>query len=147
MNGTTQSAHGAETVTHVDKCRSCDLARAVFILEETKLPIAANDNEPLGRIYTFEEAAEKLHVGKRSMQGIVKRHPHYAKNGRVYLFSETDIQLIWEGMRCRCDSSNERGPITGTSVAPSANSLYSKARALTTKKPQRQSVSNAKLAS
>jgi hypothetical protein len=58
-------------------------------------PIPANDNHPLGRIYTFDEAANELRVGKRSLQGIIKRHPYYAKNGRVYLFSENDIRLIW----------------------------------------------------
>jgi hypothetical protein len=111
------------------------------------IPLPANDNRPLGRIYTFDETAEELRVSKRALQGIIKRHPHYAKNGRVYLFSENDIQLIWEGMRCHCDSLNEQGPTTGMSVAPSANSLYSRARALTTRKPQRQSALNVKLAS
>src|SRR5260370_36841998 len=106
------------------------------------LPTPANDNGPIGSIYKFEEAAEKLRVSKRRLQEIVKLHPHYAKNGRVYLFSQNDIQLIWEGMRCHCDSSNAKVPTTGISVAPSANSLYSKARALTIRKPPRQSASS-----
>jgi hypothetical protein len=112
-----------------------------------EIPNAVNDNEPLGPIYKFEEAAEKLRVSKRRMQEIVKLHPHYAKNGRVYLFSENDIRLIWEGIHCHSSSSNAKAPITGTSVAPSASSLYSKARALTTRKPRRQSVPIVKLAS
>src|ERR1700730_11590376 len=107
---------------------------AAFHFRGMRLPIAANDNGPLGRIYTFDEAATELRVGKRSLQDIVKRHPHYAKNGRVYLFSENDIRLIWEGLRCHSSSQSEKAPTTGISVAPSVNSLYSKARALTTRR-------------
>jgi hypothetical protein len=99
-----------------------------------QLPTPANDNGPLGRIYTFEETAGKLHVSRRSLQGIIKRHPLFAKNGKVYLFSEQDIQSIWEGMRCHCDSWNVKGQTTGISVAPSESNLYSKARALTTRR-------------
>src|SRR5882757_5098637 len=117
----------------------------VFISEETTLPTAANDNEPLGAIYKFDEAAAKLRVGKRSFQEIIKRHPHYARNGRVYLFTENDIRLILEGLHCHSSSPSVQGPITGISVAPSASSLYSKARALTTRKPLRQSGSSVKL--
>ena len=40
-----------------------------------EIAVAANDNEPLGVIYKFEEAAEKLRVSKRRMQEIVKLHP------------------------------------------------------------------------
>ena len=112
-----------------------------------RLPIAANDNGPLGRIYTFDEAATELHVGKRSLQDIVKRHPHYAKNGRVYLFCDNDIRLIWEGIHCHSSSQSEKVPTTGRSVAPSVNSLYSKARALTTRKQPKKSVSSVRLAS
>src|SRR5258706_6572301 len=110
-----------------------------------RLPIAANDNEPLGAIYKFEEAAEKLRVSKRRLQDIVKLHPHYAKNGRVYLFCENDIQLIWEGMRCRCDSSSGKGRTTGTCVAPSEANVFSKLLKQTTRKPQRRSSPNAML--
>src|SRR3979490_438876 len=98
-----------------------------MILEEfmpqNALPIAANDNEPLGPIYKFDEAAAKLRVGKRSLQEIIKRHPHYAKNGRVYLFTENDIRLILEGLHCHSSSSNVKAPTTGMSVAPSESSL------------------------
>ena len=111
------------------------------------LTIAANDNEPIGNIYKFEEAAAKLGVGKRSLQKIIKAHPHYARNGRVYLFCEKDIRLIWEGIHCHSSSPNVKVQTTGMSVAPSANRLYSKARELTTRKPQRRSASNVKLAS
>ena len=73
-------------------------------------PQYANDNNPIGRIFTFDEAAKGLGVSKRSLQEIVKRHPHYARNGRVYLFCENDIRLIWEGMRCHSSSLSVQGP-------------------------------------
>jgi hypothetical protein len=62
--------------------------------DNNEMPTAANDNDPLGTIYKFDEVAAKLRVGKRSLQEIIKSHPHYARNGRVYLFSENDIRLI-----------------------------------------------------
>jgi Helix-turn-helix domain len=107
----------------------------------------ANDNGPLGRIYTLDEAAEELRVSRRSLQEIIKRHPFFAKNGRVYLFSESDIRSIWEGMRFHSDLSNEKVRTIGTSVARSENRVYSKARELTTGRPQRQSVLSVRLAS
>ena len=110
-----------------------------------KTLVAANDNDPIGRIYTFEEAAEKLHVSKRSLQDIIKRHPHYAKNGRVYLFCENDIQLIWGGMRCHSSSQSEAGPSIGISVAPSEAKVFSKLLEQTTKPRLRKYASSARL--
>ena len=60
---------------------------------------------PLGRVYSLNEAAAKLHMSRRALQDIIKRLPFYAKNGRVYLFSDDDIGKIWDGMR---GESNER---------------------------------------
>ena len=108
---------------------------------------ADNDNDTIGNIYKFDEAAERLRVSKRSFQKIIKVHPHYAKNGRTYLFCNKDIQLIWEGMHCHSNLQSEAGPTIGTSAAPSANSLYSKARALTTRKLPKTSASSVRLAS
>jgi hypothetical protein len=119
-----------------------DLADGFYISEEPKL-IAANDNEPIGPIYKFEEAAEKLRVSKRRLQELVKAHPHYARNGRVYLFCENDIRLIWEGIHCHSSSSNAQVLTTGTSVAPSEAKVFSKLREQTTRKPPNKSASNA----
>jgi integrase/recombinase XerD len=78
----------------------------------TRLPIAANDNEPIGVIYKFDEAAEKLRVSKRSLQEIIKVHPHYAKNGRIYLF---------------CDNEYVRGTVRKQSVFESTGTDDKKA--------------------
>src|ERR1700704_4565001 len=109
--------------------------------------IAANDNNPLGRVFSFDEAAAHLRVSKRAFQDIIKRHPFYAKNGRVYLFSESDVLKIWEAMRCPSNSNAARDPNIGISVAPSEASLSSKLRALTTRRRPRPSAFNVRLVS
>jgi hypothetical protein len=108
---------------------------------------AANDNNPLGGVYSFDEAAAHLGVSKRSLQELIKVHPHYAKNGRVYLFSADHIRKIFGGMECHSDSCVAKDRLHGTSVAPSEAKLASSLRALTTKRRPKQSVSIAKLAS
>lgn len=42
----------------------------------------------------MDEAAERLHVSRRAMQEIVKRHPHYYPNGKRKLFTEADIAAL-----------------------------------------------------
>src|SRR5262245_62547040 len=89
----------------------------LFITEDDlKMPNAANNSSPLGRIFSLEEAAAHLRVSRRALQEIIKRHPFYAKNGRVYLFSESDVLNIWEGMRFHSNSSAVRDQKSGTSV-------------------------------
>jgi hypothetical protein len=66
-----------------------------------QLPTAS----PIGNVYTLNEAAAKLRMSRRALQDTIKRLPHYAKNGKVYLFSDDDVKKIWEGMR---EESNER---------------------------------------
>jgi hypothetical protein len=78
---------------------------------------AANDNKKLGDVYTFAEAAAKLRVSPRAFHGIIRKFPHYAKNGRVYLFSDSDILAIWESMRCASTSTNELRVRTSTSAS------------------------------
>ena len=94
---------------------------------------------PLGEIYTFDEAAALLRVSKTAFQGIIKRHPFYAKNGRVYLFSESDIRSIWEAMRCPSNSSNDLHRITGTCAGPSEARVSSRLRELTTRRGRKRS--------
>jgi hypothetical protein len=62
-----------------------------------------SDQGPIGKIYGFREAARVLHVGKSAFREIIKRHPFYAKNGKVFLFSEDDLKAIWEGMRSQAN--------------------------------------------
>ena len=108
---------------------------------------AANDNNPLGRVYSFSEAATHLGVSRRRLQDIIKIHSYYAKNGRVYLFSAEHIRKIFEGMECRSDSFVVKDQPHGTSVAPSEAKLASSLRAQTTRRRPRQSEFSVKLAS
>lgn len=81
----------------------------------------------LGTILTMDEAAERLRISRRSLQELVKDHPHYAANGRKKLFSEGYIAALWEAMRCRSSSSNAQDRTTGTSGVQSEDKLYSRA--------------------
>ena len=95
----------------------------------------------LGTILTMDEAAERLRISRRSLQDLVKDHPHYAANGRKKLFSEGDIAALWEAMRCRSNSSGAKDRTTGTSEVLSEEKLYSRARELIGKKRRRRSAS------
>lgn len=77
----------------------------------------ANDNVALGSVHTLNEAAHKLRMSRRALQDTIKRLPFYAKNGKVYLFSDSDIVAIWNGMRCDSICTEEALKEVGTSAA------------------------------
>lgn len=60
---------------------------------------ATEDNDPLGEILDIVQAAKALNISRRSLQELVKLHPHYALNGNRKLFSQSDIKKLWEAMR------------------------------------------------
>ena len=113
---------------------------------------AANDNVlgvPPG-IYTMEEAAAFMKVSRRKMQDLVKTYPFYALNGNRKLFSQAQIEQLYEAMTCRKDhiSPSVLAPIGGTSVAPTtAGDPYSNLRKRRTAKSQKPSSPNIKRAS
>lgn len=88
----------------------------------------------LPTILTMNEAAERLRISRRSLQDLIKKHPHYAANGRKKLFSESDLTALWEAMRCHSSSLGAETRGTGTFAVPSEARLYSRARELTAKK-------------
>src|SRR4051812_40893345 len=108
---------------------------------------AANDKNPIGTVYTLAEAAAHLRVSKRAFQDLIKLHPHYAKNGRVYLFSSNDITKIWDGMRCHSSSSGATVRNAGTFAAPLEANTVSRLRELTTRQRRKPSAFSMKLAS
>lgn len=95
----------------------------------------------LGHILTMDEAAERLRISRRSLQELVKSHPHYAANGRKKLFSEGDIAALWEAMRCRSNLSDARDQTIGMSGVLSEAKLYSRARELIGKRRRNPSAS------
>lgn len=53
--------------------------------------------QPIG--YTMEEAAQRLRIGRRNLQELVKDHPYYYSNGARKLFTEDDIAALIQAMR------------------------------------------------
>ena len=93
------------------------------------------------RTYTMDEAAELIHVSRRSMQEIVKRHPFYYVNGHKKLFTEADIAAIVTGLRQEalpCPSPSNRhakaSRQTGRSAAPTSASAWTRAQELLSKR-------------
>lgn len=54
---------------------------------------------PLDNIYTADEAAERLRLTNRGVIKLGKAYGLCSRRGRDYLFSEADIQALWEVMR------------------------------------------------
>lgn len=102
---------------------------------------AANDNGPLGRIYTLEEAADYLRMTKNALARLARRSGNCSLAGRNLLFSESDLMANWDEMRCRSQNSNDRTGY-GTSAAPLLSgteaSQFTRALALL-EKPKRKS--------
>jgi len=89
-------------------------------------------------LYRIEDVAQKLHKSPRWLHDFLKKYPYYRKAGRTKLFSETDIQMIYEALPCHSSSLKENHHI-GTSAAPSEVSLWMKAQALLTEKQPKRS--------
>lgn len=53
----------------------------------------------LDRVYTADEAAERLRLHKRGLIKIARRSGHCSRDGRRYLFSEADLLAIWQDLR------------------------------------------------
>ena len=94
----------------------------------------------LSQVFSMDEAAERLHISRRQLQEIVKRHPHYVPNGQRKLFTEADLAAILAGLREErepCPSASNRparaNRRTGRSAAPISASAWTKAQALLTK--------------
>ena len=60
---------------------------------------AANDNGPLGRIYTLDEAASYLRTNKNALARVARRTGFCSRFGRTVLFSDSDLLAIWDETR------------------------------------------------
>ena len=81
-------------------------------------------------LYTLEEVADRFRVSRRTMQELVKKHPFYRVLGRRKLFSEADISALYGALPCPSNLHEGTDHRSGTSVAPSEASLWTKAQAL-----------------
>jgi hypothetical protein len=88
-------------------------------------------------VYTFAEAAARLRVSTRNFQGIIQRHPFYFKNGKKYLFTETDLIRISDALRSETTLRAIKDPNYGGVPMPSEAAMYEKMRKLTARKRRR----------
>ena len=106
----------------------------------------ANDNGPLGRVFTLEEAAEYMRISKQALAKAARANNLCSIFGRDMLFSESDLLALWDAMRCR--SSNSNVGKSGTSEGPcrlgSEQSQFTKALDLLTKKKRKSTAPGAK---
>src|ERR1700719_4345480 len=85
-------------------------------------------------LYTLEEVAARFRVSRRTLQDFLREHPYYRVLGRRKLFTETDIQRLYEALPCPSSLSEGTEALSGMSAAPSEALLWTKARALLTDK-------------
>ncbi|MBO6725545.1 MAG: hypothetical protein JJ911_07795 [Rhizobiaceae bacterium] len=90
----------------------------------------------LDRIYTADEAAERLKLHKRGLIKIARRSGHCSRNGRSYLFSEADLLAIWQDMRAPPLSQVNVRRATATPVR-SPHSIIEELKWLGSKPPTR----------
>jgi excisionase family DNA binding protein len=66
--------------------------------------------------YTLAEAAERLHVHPRTLQRrISETGLAFARAGRTPIFSEADLALLVEALKCRAPPSRQaKGKTTGS---------------------------------
>jgi excisionase family DNA binding protein len=60
-------------------------------------------------LFTLEEVAERFRVSRRTLQEFLKDHPYYRILGRRKLFTEADIERLYEAMPCPSSSYRKRG--------------------------------------
>jgi excisionase family DNA binding protein len=91
----------------------------------------------MDELLTLDEVAARFRVSRRTMQEHVKRYPFYRTLGRRKLFTEADVNHLYEVLECPSNSSNGMVAGSGTSSAPSAASLWTRAQALLTEPRQK----------
>jgi hypothetical protein len=94
-------------------------------------------------LLTLPEVAGRLHKSVRWLQGWLKDHPFGRMAGRTRLFTEGDVAAIIEALPCPSSSSSVTAPRSGTSAAPSEDSLWTQAQSLLTAGRRKRSGRNA----
>jgi len=91
---------------------------------------------PLDRIYTTDEAAERLRVTRRTMIKLGRDLGSCSVIGREYFFSERDLIDIWQAQRATPTSSQGRAEKAKASL--SGVQLQHSLQRLTQKKRRKQ---------
>ena len=99
---------------------------------------------PLGPIYTMDEAAASLRMSRRAFSQLVKKHPHYHRNGHKKLFDVADLEALWAAMRA------ENQPVRAEKVIikalPSDERAYADLRRILAKKAKEKAEAKAERA-
>src|SRR5262249_6545645 len=91
--------------------------------------------KPIG-LMTMADVAAALHVSGRTLQELIKTHPHYRLAGRKKLVTIADFNRLVEALPCPSGNFAEVAP--GTSAAPSEARVFTRLLARTKKgRPKR----------
>lgn len=88
----------------------------------------------LDTIYTADEAADRLRTTKRGLIKIARRIGACSRDGRTYLFSETDILAIWQEMR---EPATGRSKPASTEIVASSSGVAESLKWMSSKPPAR----------
>ncbi|RRY22076.1 DNA-binding protein [Brucella anthropi] len=104
----------------------------------------------MSAIFSMNEAADRLRIGRRTLQEIIKRHAFYFTVGHKKFFTEKDLDAIVEGLRreTKCHSSSSL-PVranrrTTTFAAPTSGSQWTEVQRRLTKLRQQSSSNSGK---
>lgn len=81
---------------------------------------------PQTALLTLDEAAARLHVSRRWLQGFLRGKPYGKMAGRKRLFTEIDVAAIYEELPCPSTSRRRKPaarPLTGFEGPTSASKL------------------------
>src|SRR5262249_60022461 len=76
---------------------------------------------------TLDEAAAKLRKSRRWLQSFLRRHPYYRLAGRTKLFTEADINRLYEALPCPSNSSRRESRRSSRSGVPTSESTLTEA--------------------
>lgn len=72
----------------------------------------------LDKIFTTDEAAERLRLTRRALIKLARRYGHCSRSGPDYLFSEADLLAIWQDIR---QPPSERVVVRRAPISPMPN--------------------------
>src|SRR5262245_38809482 len=91
---------------------------------------------------TIDEAAARLRKSRRWLQSFLRQHPYYRLAGRTKLFTEADINRLYEALPCPSHSSHRASRRSGRSGVHTSASTLTEALRLAREPLPRKSSSN-----
>lgn len=78
----------------------------------------------IGAIYTLQEASARLRISERMICKTARAHGLCSQVGRTYLFSEEDIEGIWNALRAKSLLSHPTSQPSAAQVSVNASAAY-----------------------